>query len=68
MDPLLGVEHNFDYPDYCVISLMHHLESHVLFIPSIRVGQIGQAIATISFPGLESERCPRVRGTTEVKN
>jgi hypothetical protein len=61
-------EHNFDYPDYCVISLMHHLESHVLFIPSIRVGHIGQAIATISFPGLESERCPRVRGTTEVKN
>ncbi len=61
-------EHNFDYPDYCVISLMHHLESHVLFIPSIRVRQIGEAIATISFPGLEGERCPWVRGTTEVKN
>jgi hypothetical protein len=36
---------------------MHHLESHVLFVPSIPVGQIGQAIATISFPGLEGERC-----------
>ncbi|CAF3699059.1 unnamed protein product [Rotaria sp. Silwood1] len=50
MDPLLGVENDFDYPNYCVVSLMHHLESHVLFVPSMHVGQ---AIATISFPGLE---------------
>ncbi|CAF1183632.1 unnamed protein product [Rotaria sp. Silwood1] len=54
MDPLLGVQNDFDYPDYCVVSLMHHLESHVLFVPSMRVGQIGQAIATISFPGTVS--------------
>jgi hypothetical protein len=46
---------------------MHHLESHVLFVPSIRIGQIGQAIATISFPALEGERCSWVRGTTEIK-
>ncbi len=56
MDPLLGVKHDFDYSDYCVVSLMHHLESHVLFVPSIRVGQIGQGIATISFPCLQGKR------------
>ena len=55
MDPLLGVENDFDYPDYSVVSLIHPLESHVLFVPSIRVAQVGQAIATISFPGLEGE-------------
>ncbi|CAF4022360.1 unnamed protein product [Rotaria sp. Silwood1] len=58
MDPLLGVENDFDYPNYCVVSLMHHLESHVLFVPSIHVGQIGQTIAAISFPGLETDYFP----------
>jgi hypothetical protein len=43
MDPLLGVANDFDYPDYCVASLNHPLESYVLFVPSIRVGQIGEA-------------------------
>ncbi|CAF2816501.1 unnamed protein product [Rotaria sp. Silwood2] len=54
MDPLLSVQNDFDYPDYCVVSLMHQLEFHVLFVPSMRVGQVGQAIATISFPGTVS--------------
>jgi hypothetical protein len=57
IDPLLGVENDFDYPDYCILSLMHQLESRVLFVPSMRVGQVGEAIATISFPGLEGEEC-----------
>ena len=57
MDPLLGVENDFDYPDYCIVSLTHQLESRVLFVPSMRVGQVGQAIATISFPGLEGKKC-----------
>lgn len=53
MDPLLGVVNDFDYPDYCIVSLTHQLESRVLFVPSMRVGQIGQGIATISFPGID---------------
>jgi hypothetical protein len=30
MDPLLGVENDFDYPDYGVVSLMPQVESYVL--------------------------------------
>lgn len=67
MDPLLGVQNDFDYPDYCVVSLMHQLESHFLFALSMRVAQVGQAIATINFLDLEGERYSQSRRTTEVK-
>ncbi|CAF3564307.1 unnamed protein product [Rotaria sordida] len=63
MDPLLGVQNDFDYPNYCVVSLTRQLESHVLFVPSMRVGQVGQTIATISFPGLEGMRQEHISAT-----
>ncbi|CAM4796663.1 unnamed protein product [Rotaria magnacalcarata] len=63
MDRLLGVQNDFDYPDYCVVSLMHQLESHVSFVPSMRVAQVDQAIPTISFPGLEGMRQEDISAT-----
>ncbi|CAF1483596.1 unnamed protein product [Adineta steineri] len=53
IDSLLGVHNDFDYPDYCMVSFKHQLKSYILFVPSIRIGQVGQGIATISFPGIE---------------
>ena len=32
IDPLLGVENSFDYPNYCVASLNNHLESRVFYL------------------------------------
>ncbi|CAF1533494.1 unnamed protein product [Adineta steineri] len=44
IDPLLGVQNDFDYPDYCMVSLKLQLKSYILFIPSMRIGQVGQGV------------------------